>query len=585
MYRKGLLILSVLVLIGLFVIPVSWALTIFPIDRATILAGQRFDFKVEFDRVVNGKDVKITVNGKDFSQVFGREGRLIEKEKGVKPEASAVLVNNVEINTPGRYLVVAEDGAARSSVTWEVYRTVAGGGAKNVILMIGDGMSLGHRTAARILSKGIKEGKYQGALAMDSMPHMALVGTSGVDSVITDSANAASTYTTGHKSSVNALGVYADRTRDPFDDPKVETIVEYAKRTKQMAVGVVTDAEVQDATPAAMVAHTRRRAEKAAITQMFHDSGVDVLLGGGSAYFLPMSRPGSKRKDEKDFIAMYQKAGYALATTEAELRETASSPKTRKLLGLFHLENMDGVLDNKFLRKGTTDKFPHQPGLVEMTKAALSVLSRHPNGFVLMVEGAIIDKYTHPLDWERAVMDTIQFDQAIEVAKGFAGARNDTLVLVVADHTHGINIVGTIDDGKKGEEMRDKVGVYAEAGYPNYRDENGDGYPDRVDVSKRLALFVSNFPDHYETFRPKLDGTFLPAVKNDKGQYVANEAYKNVPGAQLRIGNLPRSASDGVHTADDVVLTAIGPGSQRVRGFMENTDVFRLMADALSLGN
>jgi alkaline phosphatase len=219
-----------------------------------------------------------------------------------------------------------------------------------------------------------------------------------------------------------------------------------------------------------------------------------------------------------------------------------------------------------------------------MTKAALQVLSRHPNGFVLMVEGALIDKFTHPLDWERAVMDTIQFDQAVEAAKEFAAARNDTLVLVVADHTHGISVVGTIDDGKKGEEMREKVGVYAEAGYPNYQDGDGDGYPDSVNVSRRLALFVNNFPDHYETFRPKLDGTFVPAVKNDKGQYVANEAYKSVPGAQLRVGNLPRNASDGVHTADDVVLTAIGPGAQRVRGFMDNTEVFRVMAEALSLG-
>jgi alkaline phosphatase len=281
---------------------------------------------------------------------------------------------------------------------------------------------------------------------------------------------------------------------------------------------------------------------------------------------------------------MYQSSGYALATTGAELKETTSNPGTRKLLGLFHLENMDGLLDNKFLRKGTTGKFPHQPGLVEMTKAALQVLSRHPNGFVLMVEGALIDKFTHPLDWERAVMDTIQFDQAVEAAKEFAAARNDTLVLVVADHTHGISVVGTIDDGKKGEEMREKVGVYAEAGYPNYQDGDGDGYPDSVNVSRRLALFVNNFPDHYETFRPKLDGTFVPAVKNDKGQYVANEAYKSVPGAQLRVGNLPRNASDGVHTADDVVLTAIGPGAQRVRGFMDNTEVFRVMAEALSLG-
>ncbi|RJR07145.1 alkaline phosphatase [Candidatus Parcubacteria bacterium] len=454
----------------------SYALTIYPIDRAAILAGQRFDFKVEFDRVVNIQDIKVTINGKDYTRVFGKNAEFIEKEKGVNPEASAIILRDVEIKTHGKYTVVADDGMNRKVVAWEVYpinREIKK--AKNIILMIGDGMSIGHRTAARILSKGITEGKYHSKLSMDDMPHMALVGTSGVDSVITDSANSASAYATGHKSSVNALGVYADRTPDPFDDPKVETITEYVKRTRKMAVGIVTDAEVQDATPAAMAAHTRRRATKAEITQMLFDVDVDVLMGGGSAYFLPMSTPGSKRKDNTDFFNVFRNAGYTIATTKAELSDAASNPKTMKLLGQFHTGNMDCALDNLFLRKGTTDKFPEQPGLVEMTKTAIDVLSRHKNGFVLMVEGALIDKASHPLDWERAVIDTIQFDKAVEAAKGFAKKRKDTLILVVADHTHGINIVGTIDDNKEAEQMRDKIGVYADAGYPDYKDEDKDG--------------------------------------------------------------------------------------------------------------
>jgi len=582
---KKIIVIITAVVSLLLTAVIADAITVYPIDRAAILAGQRFDFKVEFDRVVNMEDIKVTINGKDYTSVFAKKADFVEKEKGVNPEASAIILRDVEIKTPDKYTVIVDDGMNKKTVIWEVYAAKAKlGKAKNIIIMIGDGMSIGHRTAARILSKGITEGKYHGKLAMDDMPYMALVGTSGVDSVITDSANSASAYTTGHKSSVNALGVYADRTPDPFDDPKVETITEYVKRTRKMAVGIVTDAEVQDATPAAMVAHTRRRTTKAEITKMLFDSKVDVLLGGGSAYFLPMSQPGSKRKDNADFINAFKNAGYTFAADKTELKDAASNPKVMKLLGLFHLGNMDCALDNLFLRKGTTDKFPNQPGLVEMTRAALNVLSRHKNGFVLMVEGALIDKASHPLDWERAVIDTIQFDKAVEVVKDFAKKRKDTLVLVVPDHTHGISIIGTIDDNKEAEQMRDKIGVYAEAGYPNYKDEDKDGYPDSIDVSKRLAVFFNNFPDHYETFRPKLDGRFVPAVKNDKGHYVANEKYKDVPGAMLRIGNLPRKASDGVHTADDVVLTAIGPGSEMVRGFMDNTEVFRVMVNALSSG-
>ena len=111
------------------------------------------------------------------------------------------------------------DGTRSRSVAWTVYDT-GPRKAKNVILFIGDGLSPAHRVAARILSKGIAEGKSLGKLAIDDMPHMALVATAGSDSIITDSANSASAYATGHKSAVNAMGVYADRTASPFDDPE-----------------------------------------------------------------------------------------------------------------------------------------------------------------------------------------------------------------------------------------------------------------------------------------------------------------------------------------------------------------------------
>src|SRR5207302_8654943 len=119
------------------------------------------------------------------------------------------------------------------------------------------------------------------------------------------------------------------------------------------------------------------------------------------------------------------------------------------------------------------------------------------------------------------------------------------------------------------------------AGYPNYPAPDADGYPAKVDVSRRLAMFFADYPDYYETFRPKLDKTFNPAVQNEKKEYAANEEYKDVPGAVLRVGNLPRSASDGVHSADDAVLTAIGPGSEMVHGFMDNTEVCQVMVNAL----
>jgi alkaline phosphatase len=553
---------------------------VFPIDRAHFLAGSRFDFKVEFDQIVPRERMRITLNGVDYAQVLGKSGQYLEKEDGVA--ASSLIVRDVAIAAPGRYLVEASDGARVQRVVWDVYGT-GPRKAKNVILFIGDGMSIANRTAARILSKGIREGKYYGALSFDDMPYMALIGTSGVDSIITDSANSMSAYTTGHKSSVNALGVYVSRAKDNLQHPRVETITELVKRRTKMAVGIVSDAEIEDATPAGMVAHTRRRADKEIITEQLFLSGADVIMGGGSAYFLPQTTPGSKRKDGNDYVELFQRVGFRLATTDAQMKAAAADPGTTKLLGLFHPDNMDGALDRHVLKKGTVPEFPDQPDVADMTRAALQVLSRNPDGFVLMVEAGIIDKFNHPLDWERSVYDTIMLANAVQVAKDFAAKRNDTLIIVTPDHTHGVSIVGTIDDAKPGPEMRDKVGVYSDAGFPNYPEPDTEGYPQRVDVSRRLAMFYGNFPDYYETFRPHLDGPNVPAVKKGN-DYAANELYKEAPGAVLRVGNLPRSADTGTHTADDGVLTATGPGAEAFHGFMENVEVFRVMVDALGLG-
>src|SRR5207245_9307482 len=243
--------------------------------------------------------------------------------------------------------------------------------AKTAIGFIGGGMSLAHRVAARVLAKGIAEGKARGKLAIDDMPHMAMVATAGSDSIITDSANSASAYATGHKSSVNAMGVYADRTSDPFDDPRVENITSLVQRRSAMAVGVVTNTEIEDATPAAMVAHTRRRAEYDRIVDHIFNAKPDVVLGGGRANFLPRSVEGSKRKDEADFVARFRDAGYSYAATAGELKSLASAAGTKKLLGLFHMGNMDGVLDRKFLKGGTVRRFPEQPDLTEEVNAAL----------------------------------------------------------------------------------------------------------------------------------------------------------------------------------------------------------------------
>jgi alkaline phosphatase len=557
------------------------AQAIYPIDKAEILASSKFDIKVEFSQVVNPNEVVITVNGMPANKVIASKLEFISNENG---KGSSIIYRDVELPKAGKYQVLARTSQEELQVTWEVYAS-GPRRVKNVILFIGDGMTIANRTAARVLSKGITEGKYQGRLSFDDMPSTAMIGTSGSDSLITDSANSMSAYTTGHKTAVNAMGVYVSRASDNLSHPKVETITELLKRKTKMSVGIVSDAELQDATPGAMVAHTRRRADKQYIADQLLASKAEVILGGGSAYFYPQSSKGSKRKDEKNLIDDFKADGYQVAFTKQELISNADNKNTKKLFGVFHPDNMDGSLDRFFLKQNTVPQYPNQPDLTEMTQAAINVLSRNPNGFFLMVEAALIDKFNHPLDWERAAFDTIMLSNAVQVAKDFAKTHPDTLIIVTPDHTHSGSISGVVHDDKPGP-LREKVGVYAAAGFPNYPKANVEGYPSEIDVSKRLAFFYGNYPDHYETLHPKLDGTFVPAVKGDGGKYVANPKYIQLHEDAIHMnGNLPSHQAVGVHTADDAVLNAIGPGSEKFKGFMDNTEVFKVMVQTLGLGS
>ncbi len=562
----------------LFLAGTADAQTIYPVNQAEILAGSHFDFKVEFPGAPSAAAVHVTIDGADAASVAGKAASVIEHEDG--GDYTAYWIRDTALAKPGSYIVEATANGNTARVKWEVFGTPPAT-AKNVILFIGDGMTITHRTAARILSKGLVEGRYGGELAMDDMPYMALVSTSGTDAVVTDSANSMTAYTTGHKSCVNALGVYCARNKNTLDHPRVETIAELVERLRGLSVGVVTNTEIEDATPAGMIAHTRRRADYDDIVRMFFAVQPDVIMGGGSANFLPGTADG-RRADNVNYITKFIDAGYRFVTTKTELDTAKGSPR---LLGLFNSGNIDGALDRFFLKKGTVAQFPDQPDLTDQVSAALDILSRNDKGFVLMVESGRIDKYSHSLDWERSVYDTIMLDNAVKLAKEFASRRNDTLVIVTADHAHPTAIVGTYDDDRPGQQLRDRLGVYQYSTVPNYPPPNADGYPDRVDVSRRLAFVFGAFPDYCDTGRPHLDGENVPAVPGpDPHTFVANEKYCNQPGAARRTGNLPPTVNSGVHAADDVVLTAMGPGAEQFHGHIDNTRVFRIMATALGLG-
>lgn len=547
------------------------AIKVLPIDNAKFLQGQKFDFAIE---VKNGSsDMDVKVNGQDAAKFFGKDA-----SRTMEGTTAIYRIDDVSFKKAGNIDIEVKDGSQERKANYVVTNEKAKKTAKNVILFVGDGMSLQAREIARILSKGITEGKYNDLLNMEKLDNMAIITTSGYDSIVTDSANSASAYATGHKSVVNAMGVYENCTKDPLDDPKVENIIELAKRIRGMATGIVSTANITDATPAAMLTHTRRRSEQNYIaTDMLNDKHrPDVIMGGGSRHFLPMSTPGSKRKDNVDVIKSFEDLGYTFSGTKTELENTPKSED--KILGLYQLDNMNVYIDREVTKNPSVLKsFNDQPGLVEMTEKAIDTLSKNPNGFFLMVEGACIDKQLHVLDWQRAAYDNIEMDKAIGAAEKFAAKNNDTLIVVVADHAHGASITGTYHelDGKTG---REGVRCYQDAKWPTFQDADGDGYPDNPDPSITLAVQFANHPDYNENYRFK-DVPTVPSIMGKDGKAITNPQIKG----ELLRGNIPTSDDQEVHSADDIILNAGGPGSEYFKGVMDNTEVFFGMVRALGL--
>jgi alkaline phosphatase len=373
-------------------------IVILPINAARLLVGQRFDLRIEVSGdLANNTDpgsFTVTVDGKPLAAAFGKA----PAKSNASPRSAELTVRQVAFNTVGKHSVTVIAGPVARTVTYDVVRAQAPGRpAKNVILFVGDGMEWPMLTIARTVSKGMTEGRFNGKLEMDTMHEVGYVTTSGYDSIVTDSANSASAYATGHKAATGAVGTYADNTADTLDDPRVENIVELVRRSRNMATGLVVTSEIEDATPAAMFAHTRSRNNKQAIADQLLDDPLhrpEVIMGGGAAYFLPKSTPGSKRTDERNLLQEFRNAGYATAGNRAEMNAVGTP---QRLLGLFHPDNMNVWIDREYTKDpAVLGPYRDQPALYEMTQKALDVLTATPsgkNGFFLLVE-----KHTPPAE-------------------------------------------------------------------------------------------------------------------------------------------------------------------------------------------
>jgi len=627
---------------------------------ARFLPGQRFDLQatvrpdagqvitsVEFK--VDGASVGVVHNASGATAATCTTDMPVSGNKSMMPAtaitasvpcAVAASIRAYATKAPGVHALTAvatQDNGATATVTgnFEVIGLTAGDGrpAKNIIIMLGDGMGAAHRTAARIMAKGYAAGKAQGRLAMDTFPVTGMVMTSSLNSIVTDSAPGMSSYVSGNKNQNSQEGVFPDDTSDAFDNPRIEYLSEYLHRIKGTNLGIVTTADVFDATPAANAVHTSNRGNGTGIVDQFLDdrslTGLTVLMGGGRKWFLPNSLNttpsspataakqapnGSQRKtstdyvlpmdivngwgaavgaldNNRDLIADFQSAGYTYAPDKTAM-DAAGIPD--KLLGLFSFSNMNVAFDKIHGRRGTSTivadyGFPDQPMLDEMTSKALQVLNKHNHhGFVLMVEGASIDKQAHLMDSDRWILETIEFDKAIQKAKDFAIENPDTIVIVTADHEcSGAAIIGA--SLQSATPSAASVATYDAAGFPKYT-INADGYPATTDITGKMVIGYGANADRYETWlsnaQPSQDsqqpfvwgGTlagYTCGANGNAGSQCAVAGSSNVRNAStgyLVTGQV--SGDQAVHTATDIPLSAFGRGASHFTGVFDNTDVF-----------
>jgi len=557
---------------------------------------------------------------------------------------TAVQSDGLEVTANGEFEIVLSPLANANSV-------------KNVIILLGDGMGASQRTAARIMQNGYSQGKANAKLAMDSFPYTAMIMTASLDTIITDSAPGMQNYVTGNKSNSSQEGVWPDDTNAKFDNPRFEYLSEYLARKQGKKLGIVTTADVFDATPAANAIHTQDRGAGTGIVDQYLDdashTGLTVLMGGGRKWFLPnasdktspQNASGSQRtsstdyvlpsdvvagwgvapgvKDpSRDLIGDFQTAGWNYAPDKTTM---AGLSNNGPLLGLFAFSNMNVALDKIADRRAPSVSnvveqygFPDQPMLDEMASKALKVLDANsPKGFVLMVEGASIDKQAHNMDAERMMMDTIEFDHAVQKAKDFVDGKGDfagnphpnTLVLVTADHEcAGAVIIGAsmVSDATLQTKantvaaMRDGVvGNYNAAGFPKYS-ISADGYPATTDVDNRILIGFGANADRYEDWRTN------PQPMNDSQQpgnstTLANNtnliSFPRVNSYDTAATRPIRDAATGyfitgqvagnqaVHTGGDIPLSAYGQSANTFAGTLDNTEIFFKIMNAVGRSN
>ena len=466
-----------------------------------------------------------------------------------------------------------------------------------MILFIGDGFGMNHLALGIAYASEVRGQPLR-------MSELAEAGRAGYaipfafERITTDSAAAASQMATGRRALTETLSV------DPGTAEPLPTILEWAEE-QGLATGLVANMRLTHATPAAFKVHAKSRyvPEPEIADQLFGEPHVEVLLGGGGRAMVPQGTNvgdtvvglpegvdgASNRNDGRNLIAEAEARDFTVVGDRAGLEAARGA---ERLLGIFAASHLPYVLDRSW--EGLDDSVPT---LAELTGAAIASLEGNEGGFFLVVEGGLIDYAGHENDAGAMLAEIVDYDEAVGVGFDFARARDDTLVLVTADHgtggfsfTYGPGGPGPLSetvfrDYAAGSEMAGKRHLELLAAQRRSLVEampeiSSPATVDSVRAVIEEATGIRLTDEEAADLTAQLNED-APAPR-DFAKYYLDSSTVPVALAARKLANHTQVVwSTGGHTSEPVLLLGYGPGADGVHGIGENTRVYGIIRSAL----
>lgn len=433
-----------------------------------------------------------------------------------------------------------------------------GGTAKNIIMLISDGMSTGTLNMADLyLNRKYGKNSNWIQLYKDNRVSRALMDTASASSIVTDSAAASSAFGGGFRVKNGSLNI------SPEGKENMPIWQKFKKAGKK--AGCVTTVSITHATPAGFCVCNDSRNSQPEIAEEYLKLGFDVLMGGGDQFF-----NSKKREDKKDVYKAYETAGYKVVKSRNQLNNT---PDNKPLLGVFDHDGLPYTVD----RNSSAELQEKIPTLAEMTQKAIDCMKSNPKGFVLQVEGGKVDWAAHANDISGLIYDQIAFDEVIQVAIDFAEKDKNTLVIITTDHG---NANPGVIYGKNANDNFDTIQNYTQTNewllnqiHPDFTTNN---VKDLIKQVNGINL-TDEDANHIKSYYDGLE-------KEEEGLY----NYKKLPfrtysEIQRKYNSVGWISMD--HSADYVELAMLGPGSENLKPFIKNTDIHYLMLEAAGVEN